>query len=41
MFGLPDERLGEVVGAAIWCNEDVAVQTISEHAAKSLAKFKV
>lgn len=41
VFGLPDERLGEVVGAAIYLTDDVAVEEIVAQAAKTLAKFKV
>lgn len=42
VFGLPDERLGEVVGAAIWpTNPNVNVDEIIAAAAKTLAKFKV
>ena len=42
VFGLPDVRLGEVVGCAVW-NTDPAltVEEISARAAKTLAKFKV
>jgi long-chain acyl-CoA synthetase len=52
VFGLPDERLGEVVGAAIWMedviedskvgnSEDAIKQMLCEWARKSVAKFKV
>jgi len=42
VFGLPDARLGEVVGAAIWCtDESVSEADLSAHAALALAKFKV
>lgn len=42
VFGLPDERLGEVVGAAVWVQGGVlGAPELSAHAAKSLAKFKV
>lgn len=41
VFGLPDERLGEVVGAAIWVTSDVKKEDIIAQAAKTLAKFKV
>jgi acyl-CoA synthetase (AMP-forming)/AMP-acid ligase II len=43
VFGIPDERLGEVVGCAIYWQGDKAPTTaeISAHAASSLAKFKV
>jgi acyl-CoA synthetase (AMP-forming)/AMP-acid ligase II len=42
VFGLPDKRLGEVVGAAIWCtDESVTEQVLSDHAAAAVAKFKV
>merc|ERR1740130_1268823 len=42
VFGLPDERLGEVVGAAIWCEDSsITKEELSAHAGKSLAKFKI
>mmetsp|Transcript_18845 Transcript_18845/g.21051 ORF Transcript_18845/g.21051 Transcript_18845/m.21051 type:complete len:582 (+) Transcript_18845:33-1778(+) len=41
VFGLPDERLGEVVGACLWVQGDVTAEELRESAAKSLAKFKV
>lgn len=41
VFGLPDERLGEVVGAAIWVQGDATAADISQHCAGKLAKFKV
>merc|ERR1719330_2169327 len=41
VFGLPDERLGEVVGAAVWCDDDVKTQELSAKAAESMAAFKV
>lgn len=41
VFGLPDERLGEVVGCAIWVEGDVTTAEISQHCAAKLAKFKV
>merc|ERR1712000_313929 len=42
VFGLPDERLGEVVGACIYMeNRDVSAAQLCEHASKFLAKFKV
>ena len=42
VFGLPDERLGEVVGAAIWSTDaSVKPEDFCAQAAKSLAKFKV
>merc|ERR1719157_191540 len=41
VFGLPDERLGEVVGAAVWCTGDVQAAELSAHAAKHLSKFKI
>jgi len=42
VFGLPDARLGEVVGAAVWVT-DPAVDgaVLAAQAAKTLAKFKV
>merc|ERR1711933_436649 len=41
VFGLPDARLGEVVGAAIWLQGDATAADISQHCAGKLAKFKV
>eukprot|EP00931_Biecheleriopsis_adriatica_P115010 TRINITY_DN90869_c0_g1_i1.p1 TRINITY_DN90869_c0_g1~~TRINITY_DN90869_c0_g1_i1.p1 ORF type:complete len:585 (-),score=122.24 TRINITY_DN90869_c0_g1_i1:69-1823(-) len=43
VFGIPEERLGEVVGAAVWLQGDVLPTTadLSAHVVKSLAKFKV
>jgi acyl-CoA synthetase (AMP-forming)/AMP-acid ligase II len=42
VFGLPDERLGEVVGAAIWCTDSSASKAdIIAASASTLAKFKV
>ena len=42
VFGLPDARLGEVVGTAVWVtDETVTAEELSKHAAQSLAKFKV
>jgi len=42
VFGLPDERLGEVVGAAIWCTDPaVTPQDLADKAAEALATFKV
>jgi len=42
VFGLPDARLGEVVGAAVWVtDESVTAEALSKHAAQSIAKFKV
>eukprot|EP00927_Polykrikos_kofoidii_P065027 TRINITY_DN60825_c0_g1_i1.p1 TRINITY_DN60825_c0_g1~~TRINITY_DN60825_c0_g1_i1.p1 ORF type:complete len:583 (+),score=108.98 TRINITY_DN60825_c0_g1_i1:89-1837(+) len=41
VFGLPDERLGEVVGCAIWIQGDTTTAEISQHCASKLAKFKV
>lgn len=41
VFGLPDARLGEVVGAAVWCTTATTTAELSAHASKSLAKFKV
>jgi len=41
VFGLPDERLGEVVGTAIFLQNDANAADIVSHAAKALAKFKV
>jgi acyl-CoA synthetase (AMP-forming)/AMP-acid ligase II len=41
VFGLPDERLGEVVGAAVWCTDAATPEELSTKAAEALAKFKV
>lgn len=42
VFALPDERLGEVVGACIYTEStDVSVEQLCVHASKILAKFKV
>jgi len=41
VFGLPDERLGEVVGTAIWVQGEVTAAEISQHCAGKMAKFKV
>jgi len=41
VFGLPDERLGEIVGAAIWCTDDTAPEVFAAKSAETLAKFKV
>lgn len=42
VFGLPDARLGEVVGAAVWLNGPLTSAELSAHcAAGKLAKFKV
>lgn len=41
VFGLPDERLGEVVGAAIWRTGDITAADVCAHAGRALAKFKV
>lgn len=41
VFGLPDERLGEVVGAAVWSQGVLNASELSSHASKMLAGFKV
>jgi len=43
VFGLPDERLGEVVGCTVYWQGDQAPTTadLSAHAASKLAKYKV
>jgi len=42
VFGLPDERLGEVVGCAIFPKEPMTPEDLNEYLKKSsLAKFKV
>merc|ERR1711879_930359 len=42
VFGLPDERLGEVVGVCLFIEGDQpAVSDLVAHVGKTLAKFKV
>jgi|Transcript_58016 acyl-CoA synthetase (AMP-forming)/AMP-acid ligase II len=41
VFGLPDERLGEVVGAAVWCEDDTKPEELTAKAAETIAAFKV
>merc|ERR1712217_955684 len=42
VFGLPDARLGEVVGVAVWPQGPLTASELSAHAASGkLAKFKV
>lgn len=42
VFGLPDERMGEVVGACVYTEKtDVSAAELCKHAAQHLAKFKV
>jgi len=41
VFGLPDERLGEVVGVAVFPQANVTSAELTAHAASGLAKFKV
>jgi len=41
VFGVPDERLGEVVGCAVWLSEPITSAELSAHCASKLAKFKV
>merc|ERR1712190_336749 len=42
VFGIPDERLGEVVGVAVFPQAQVTAAELSAHcAAGKLAKFKV
>merc|ERR1719265_1835801 len=43
VFGLPDERLGEVVGAAVWLQGDKlpSREELAAHAKTQLAAFKV
>lgn len=41
VFALPDERLGEVVGAAVWCTTDVGADELVSAVRPLLAKFKV
>jgi len=42
VFGLPDARLGEIVGAAVWAvSSEATPEVLVAHAAKALANFKV
>merc|ERR1711879_931290 len=42
VFGLPDERMGEVVGACVFTEDKgISAGQLCDHASKSLAKFKV
>jgi long-chain acyl-CoA synthetase len=41
VYGLPDTRLGEVVGATVYVREKVSAAELQAHAARSLAKFAV
>jgi len=43
VFGLPDARLGEVVGCAVYPQpgQDLTAEEVNKHAAAVLAKFKV
>jgi len=43
VFGLPDARLGEVVGCAVFPQpgETITPEELNKHAAATLAKFKV
>ena len=42
VFGVPDERLGEVPAAVIWCEkEEVAEAELREFLAGRLAQFKL
>jgi acyl-CoA synthetase (AMP-forming)/AMP-acid ligase II len=41
VFGLPDERLGEVVATAVWLQGEATAADLSTHCAGKLAKFKV
>merc|ERR1711920_1116879 len=43
VFGLPDARLGEVVGCAVYPQpgQDLTAEEVNKHAAAMLAKFKV
>jgi len=44
VFGLPDERLGEVVGAAVWLQPgeaSVTAEQLSDTAKQLIAKFKI
>lgn len=40
-FGIPDEKYGELVGAAVTVTRDVAVRDLTEHCRVRLAGFKV
>jgi len=41
VFGLPDPRLQEVVGLAVWLKAEVTAEELSAHCAAKIAKFKV
>jgi len=41
VFGIPDDRLGEVVGAAIWCTDAATAEELAAKAAEVLSKYKV
>merc|ERR1719343_902471 len=41
VFGLPDERLGEVVAACIWLEGEVSPDELVAHIRQNLAAFKV
>jgi long-chain acyl-CoA synthetase len=43
VFGVPDDRLGEEVGVAVFCNSNVAVSAdeLREHCAERIAKHKI
>ncbi|GGY53394.1 class I adenylate-forming enzyme family protein [Parvularcula lutaonensis] len=41
VFGVPHEKLGEVVGAAIYGSDDLDLESVQEHAKERLAPFKV
>ena len=41
VFGVPHEKLGEVVGAAVFAKDDVELASLQDHAKQRLAPFKV
>lgn len=41
VFGIPDERWGETVGAAVTTREPMTEQALIEHCAQSLARYKL
>ena len=41
VYAVPDERLGEEVGATIYVSEPVDLDEVREHLAQHLAKFEI
>merc|ERR1712071_4789 len=41
VFGIPDERLGEVVGTVVWLSHPMTTAELSSHVSSKVAKFKV